>query len=84
VLHTNLLRLKKILDKPFLVVGGISLFGALLRLYNLGLKPIWLDEAVLYWISNSGSAQNIISQNAFRNSAPPIVRTSFTPCSKGG
>lgn len=72
MLHNILLKLKKVFDKPFIVVGGISLFGALLRLYHLGFKPLWLDEAVLYWISNSGNTQDIISQNALRNSAPPL------------
>jgi uncharacterized membrane protein len=57
-------RVQKVLDKPFLVVGGITLLGTLLRLYHLGFKPLWLDEAVLYWISNSGNVQGIIAQNA--------------------
>ena len=55
-----------------MVVGGITIFGALLRLYHLGFKPLWLDEAVLYWISNSNNMQNVIANNASSNSAPPL------------
>ena len=65
-------RLQKAFDNPFIVVGGITLFGALLRLYHLGFKPLWYDEAVLYWISNSGGIQQVVAQNATLNSAPPL------------
>jgi 4-amino-4-deoxy-L-arabinose transferase-like glycosyltransferase len=45
--------------------------GTALRIYHLGFKSLWLDEAVLYWIAN-GDLEHIIAQNASRNSAPPL------------
>ncbi len=66
------LKIKRIFEKPIVVVGAISLFGALIRLYGLGFKPLWFDEAVLYWIARSGSLRSILSQNAINNSAPPL------------
>jgi uncharacterized membrane protein len=65
-------RLTKAFENPLIVVGGITLFGAMLRFYHLGFKPLWYDEAVLYWISNSGGVEQVISQNAALNSAPPL------------
>jgi len=49
----------------------ISVIGMLLRLYNLGKKSLWLDEAVIFWISQ-GEIGKILSQNASLNSAPPL------------
>lgn len=63
---------KKLIDKPVFVVGFITLLGSIIRLYHLDFKPLWLDEAVIYWISNSGSLNNIIEANALQNSAPPF------------
>lgn len=63
---------KIVISEPVLVVGGITLFGALLRLYLLGFKSFWYDEAVLYWISKSSNLQNILFQNATRSGAPPL------------
>src|SRR5512140_277449 len=63
---------KKAAFEPFFVVGAITLVGALIRLYHLAYKPLWLDEAVLYWISNSGSVHSVLQQNALNNSAPPL------------
>lgn len=68
----NILKGKIVFNEPIIVVGGISLFGALLRLYLLGFKSFWYDEAILYWISKSGSFQNIIHQNAVNSGAPPL------------
>jgi len=48
-----------------LVVSGA------VRLYHLGYKSLWYDEAVLYWISQ-GSISKVLQQNALRNSAPPF------------
>jgi uncharacterized membrane protein len=72
VLRNISLQVKNIYDNPLVIVGGLTLFGAIIRFYHLGFKPLWLDEAVMYWISNSGSAKNIIAQNAYLNSAPPL------------
>ena len=58
-----------LIQNPYIVVGSMTLFGASLRLYHLGYKSLWLDEAVLYWISQ-GNIGDVIAQNAARNSAP--------------
>jgi uncharacterized membrane protein len=65
-------RVKKLFDKPLIIIAIITLIGVVLRLYHLGFKPFWYDEAVLYWISKSGNLNHIIAQNALRNSAPPL------------
>ena len=72
MLRNILSTLHKLFDKPVLVVVSISIFGAFLRLYHLGFKPLWLDEAVLYWIAHSNNLQNVIANNASSNSAPPL------------
>lgn len=64
-------RMRCLTSHPVVVVGAITLVGAMLRLYHLGYKPLWLDEAVLYWISRGG-VQEIIAHNASSNSAPPL------------
>ncbi|MGQ9676376.1 MAG: glycosyltransferase family 39 protein [Chloroflexota bacterium] len=56
---------------PATIVGFITLFGAGLRLYGLADKSLWLDEAVLYWVSRGGPL-DVVSQNATQNSAPPL------------
>lgn len=56
--------------RPALAVGLLVLFGAVLRLVTLGAKDLWFDEAVLFWIA-SGSAGDVVAQNAAQNSAPP-------------
>ncbi|RZM09024.1 MAG: hypothetical protein EOO88_49390, partial [Pedobacter sp.] len=53
-----------------IIVGFITLFGAVLRIYHLGYKPLWFDEAALYMIAK-GNFQEVIQQNALGNSAPP-------------
>ncbi len=57
--------------RPLFIVGGLTLFGALLRFYNLGYKSFWLDEAVIYHIANHPFAGMLV-QNAELNSAPPL------------
>ena len=47
----------------------ITIVGAALRLYHLQFKSLWLDEAVLYWISN-GSLAQIAGENAVQGSTP--------------
>ncbi len=63
---------------PYAVVAGITLLGALLRIWHLGYKPFWLDEAVLYWISR-GSLGEVIAENTARNSAPPLYALLLNP-----
>lgn len=53
------------------VLVMITVIGMLLRLYNLGKKSLWLDEAVIFWVSQS-DIREILSQNALLNSAPPL------------
>jgi len=64
--------MQKVFDKPLIIVGGITILGALLRLYHLGYKPLWLDEAVFYWISKSSNVQVVINQNAVTVNTPPL------------
>ncbi|MBI4641884.1 MAG: glycosyltransferase family 39 protein [Candidatus Tectomicrobia bacterium] len=59
------------LQQPYKVVGVITLFGALMRLFHLGYKSLWLDEAVVYWVAH-GSFKEVIAQNATDHSAPPL------------
>ncbi|RYX81763.1 hypothetical protein EON83_22630 [bacterium] len=63
--------LRSLRQNTFVVLGLITLLGAVLRLFHLDYKPLWLDEAVLYWISK-GNISDVIIQNATRNSAPPL------------
>jgi uncharacterized membrane protein len=65
-------KLQKLFDKPILVVVGITILGASLRFYHLGFKPLWYDEAIMYWVSHSGNLQNIIAQNASIDGSPPL------------
>lgn len=58
-------------NKPFLIVGSITILGSILRIYHLGFKSLWLDEAVVYWIAQ-GNLSEILTQNAASNSAPPL------------
>ena len=62
---------KPISTTSLLILGLITLFGAFLRLYHLGYKPLWLDEAVIYLISNQ-NLKYVILKNSLRNSAPPL------------
>jgi uncharacterized membrane protein len=59
------------LNKPYIVVGCLTVLGALLRLYHLDYKSLWFDEAALYWIAHN-PVQDVIAQNASSNSAPPL------------
>jgi hypothetical protein len=54
---------------PIVVIGSLTIIGFFLRLYHLGYKPLWFDEAVLFWLSQ-GSFQEVIAQNTDKNSAP--------------
>lgn len=56
---------------PAAIVGFITLFGAGLRISHLADKSLWLDEAVLYWVSRGGPL-DVVAQNATQNSAPPL------------
>lgn len=60
--------------RPALTVLTITGVGAALRLFHLGFKSLWYDEAVLYWIAQpaGGSWSDVLAQNAAQNSAPPL------------
>ncbi len=53
------------------MLAGLTLVGVLLRFYNLGMKSLWYDEAVIYHVVQ-GSWRDILTQNALENSAPPL------------
>jgi len=48
-----------------------TIIGFILRIYHLGFKSLWLDEAVIYWISQNNLG-SIIFENARLNSTPPL------------
>jgi uncharacterized membrane protein len=49
----------------------ITVLGAILRAYRLGSKPLWFDEAVVFWIAQRPLPE-LIAHNAVENSAPPL------------
>ncbi len=56
---------------PHALLAGITLVGTALRVYQAGTKPLWFDEAIVFWISRSDLA-TAIELNASGNSAPPL------------
>ena len=62
--------MKPLLYKPLFYVLLIVLLGSGLRLYHLGFKSLWLDEAVIY-LNAQGTLSEILEKNATENSAPP-------------
>ena len=56
---------------PVWVVFGIVAFGLLLRVYHIGAKSLWHDEAAVWWIA-SGTWSDVIALNVTWNSAPPL------------
>jgi dolichyl-phosphate-mannose-protein mannosyltransferase len=53
------------------LLGLITLAGAVLRIYDLGDKALWLDEASIFWTSQ-GTVSEILGNNSSGNSAPPL------------
>jgi hypothetical protein len=53
------------------LLGLITLAGAVLRIYDLGDKALWLDEAGIFWTSQ-GTFSEILGNNSSSNSAPPL------------
>jgi len=62
---------RRLLGHQYLVIGCITLLGTFLRVYHLGQKSLWLDEAKLFWIAHGG-VKATLAQNAAGNSAPPL------------
>ena len=54
-----------------LLLLAVTTGAAILRVFDLGDKSLWFDEAVLYWIAD-GSPGEVLEENAARNSAPPL------------
>jgi uncharacterized membrane protein len=59
------------MTRPVVVLWLVTMLGALLRLYHLEFKSLWLDEARLFWIA-TGDLKQVLQQNAAYNSAPPL------------
>lgn len=57
--------------RPSAALGALTLLAGALRLFRLGSRALWYDEAVLWWIA-SGSAGEVVGRNASANSAPPL------------
>ncbi len=53
------------------LLGVVTLVGAVLRIYDLGSKALWLDEANIFWMSQ-GTLSEILENNTSINSAPPL------------
>ena len=56
---------------PAAVVGLLTILGAALRLYRLGAKALWFDEAVEFGITQNSLLASL-EENARVNSAPPL------------
>ena len=56
---------------PTLILLVILLLGSGLRLYHLGYRSFWIDEAVVYHVSR-GSPAEVIEQAATIYDAPPL------------
>lgn len=50
---------------------GLTTIGGALRAYDIGVKSLWYDEAVIYWISRA-DLSSLVAANAQLNSAPPL------------
>jgi mannosyltransferase len=59
------------LRKPIISLVFITSIGAALRIYNLGFKSLWVDEALLFQFAN-GNIEHVLRCNALYNGAPPL------------
>jgi len=63
---------KKILSNHYLLILiAITLFGAYLRVHNLGTQSIWLDEAASYYMSHGNSVSGVWA-NTIADRHPPL------------
>lgn len=69
-LKLTFIRFYSWVGKPKIAVTIITGIAAALRLFHLGFKSLWLDEAALYWIAN-GDLKHILVQNT-ASSGPPL------------
>lgn len=60
------------------LVAGLLLMGAGMRLYHLDYRSLSTDEANVFWIAR-GPVAEIIHQNAIGNSAPPLYALALNP-----
>lgn len=58
-------------SNPLWWVFILTVIGGILRRYHLAAKSLWLDEAMLFDISQ-GNLSEIINKNANMSSAPPL------------
>lgn len=65
-------KIRTVLTQPYFPLVVLTLIGALIRLYHLGFKALWFDEAMIYWIVKDRTFSEIIHLNAAYNSAPPL------------
>lgn len=71
-LSTSREKIRNILTHSCFPMVAVTLAGAFLRLYHLGYKALWFDEAMIYWIIKGRTLSEIIHLNAAHNSAPPL------------
>lgn len=65
------------LRRDRVVLAGILLIGAGLRLFHLGYRSLTTDEANVFWMAR-GSADEIVRHNAAGNSAPPLYAVALS------
>ena len=58
-------------ERPVVAISLITAVGAVFRIYHLGFKSLWLDEALLVQFAN-GNLEHVLGHNAFYNSYPPL------------
>ncbi len=66
-----LLRIFILINNPIFSVGFLTILGAFLRRYHLAAKSLWVDEAMLVFISH-GNFWDVLFKNAKMSSAPPL------------
>lgn len=71
MLNGLVVKLIKWMEKPVVAMGFITTIGAVLRIYNLGVKSLWVDEALLFQFAN-GDLEHVLRYNALYNSYPPL------------
>jgi len=53
------------------LIAGLTLFAACLRLYELGGKSLWFDEALFFWATQADLEQ-VVALNASVRASPPL------------
>ena len=71
-LETTRTHVLSAMARPVLVIGAITVLGAMIRIVFVDHYSLWYDENVLYRIANVSDFSQLIENNAIGNSAPPL------------